>query len=147
MQKTKTGTYTVTADDDSLDGWTSGLLAVALQPRLAPLGIEVEHYPTVSGGEGLTLAEEDATLREQVQQITEEVVVGGPAAALCGLLAQANDQPVRAEDLPEPVRSWYLRTDHYSEDAEGYVYDPEQQERPEWGDVVEQYLYDLGVEL
>lgn len=141
------GTYTVTRDSNSLDGWTSDLLAVALQASLSQLGIEVEHYPNAVGGEGLTLADENATLREQVQKITEEVVEDGPAVALCGLLPQPNDAPVLAADLPDPLRSWYMGTDHYTEDDGGYVYDPEQDMRPEWGDVVEQYLWDLGIEI
>lgn len=143
----KIGTYTVTRDSNSLDGWTSDLLAVALRAPLGQLGIEVEHYPNVVGGEGLTLADEDPLLREQVQQITERVVEDGPAVALCDLLTQPNDQPVRAADLPEPLRSWCLQRDAYGEDSEGYVYDPEQGVRPDWEDLVDWYLYDQGIEI
>ena len=51
------------------------------------------------------------------------------------------DEPILSADLPEPVRGWFLDSDTYAEDAEGYVYDPEQQERPTWGEIVEQYGY------
>lgn len=140
------GRYTVTGDANSLEGWTGELLAVALRGPLGALGIEVEYYPNVSGGEGLTLADEGPATREQVQRIVEEVVVAGPAKIILSLSPLRADEPARVQDLPAPVRNWFLRTDHYTEDAEGYVYDPEQAARPEWGDVVEQYLWDLGIE-
>lgn len=140
------GTYTVTRDANSLEGWTGELLAVALRGPLGALGIEVEYYSNAVGGEGLTLADEGPATREQVQRIVEEVVVAGPAKIILSLSPLRADEPARVQDLPAPVRNWFLRTDHYTEDAEGYVYDPEQAARPEWGDVVEQYLWDLGIE-
>jgi hypothetical protein len=53
------------------------------------------------------------------------------------------EEPVRAADLPEPVRSWYLQGDAYTEDAGGYVYDPEQGVRPDWGAIVEEYAFQV----
>ena len=141
----KIGTYTVTRDADSLDGWTGELLAAALRKPMSMLGIEVEYYPNVRGGEGLTLAEEDPRLRERVQRMVEEIVEDGPAVSICNLIPQDRDVPVMSDALPKPVRDWYTRSDAFIEDSEGYVYDPELGARPCWADVVEQYLWEKGI--
>lgn len=70
------GTYTVTGDARSLEGWTVETLAEALRGPLGEIGIEVETAPTTFGGPGLVLADEDPLLRERIQQIVEETVTG-----------------------------------------------------------------------
>ncbi len=139
------GTYTVTRDADSLEGWTGELLAAALWKPMSMLGIEVEYYSNVVGGEGLTLADEDSRLREIAKRTVDAVVEDGPAAGICNLLPQNWCLPVMAEALPEPVRDWYTRSDAFTEDSDGYVYDPELGARPSWADVVEQYLWENGI--
>ena len=141
----KLGTYTVTRDADSMEGWTGELLAAALGKPMSVLGIEVEYYPNACGGEGLTLAEEDWRLRERVQKMVEEIVEDGPAVSICNLIPQDRDLPVMVDALPEPIRDWYNRSDLFTEDSDGYVYDPEAAERPSWADVVDRYLWDNGV--
>ena len=141
----KLGTYTVTRDADSLEGWTGELLAAALRGPLGARGIEVVYYSNVVGGEGLTLADEDQRLRERVQMMVEEIVEDGPAVSICNLIRQDRDVPVMSDALPEPVRDWYTRSDAFTEDSEGYVYDPELGARPCWADVVEQYLWEKGI--
>lgn len=58
-----------------------------------------------------------------------------------------DETPILASDLPEPVYSWYLDSETFGEDAGGYVFDHEQQERPTWDTILTEYGYKIwGIE-
>lgn len=81
----KIGTYTVTRDADSLEGWSAEQLAEALRVPLGDLGIEVEYAPHLREGGGLHLVEDPEILsaaREQylldaVDHVLDEVITTG----------------------------------------------------------------------
>ena len=70
-------TYTVTADAESLSGWTAETLAAELRSPLAELGIEVIYVPRQHGGGGLPL-DADNDLRDLIRDVVERIIEAGP---------------------------------------------------------------------